>query len=122
MQGIEIECARFISAILDGMAVASTYLSLHILREIIPHKLWVINLQDIIYWCGVSAYLFVQIYYTNNGNLRWFDVLGLVFGVIISCLVLKKIRKISRNFLRRYLKKELRNSENADKIENTKNG
>lgn len=122
MQGIEIECARFISAILDGMVVASTYLSLHILREIIPHKLWVINLQDIIYWCGVSAYLFVQIYYTNNGNLRWFDVLGLVFGVIISCLILKKIRKISRNFLRRYLKKELRNSENADKIENTKNG
>lgn len=117
-----MECARFISAILDGIVVASAYLSLHVLREIIPHKLWVINLQDIIYWCGVSSYLFVQIYYTNNGNLRWFDVLGLVFGVIISYFILKKIRKISRNFLRRYLKKELRNSENADKIENTKNG
>lgn len=99
-----MECARFIRAILDGMLVASAYLSLHVLREIITHKLWVIHLEDAIYWCGVSGYLFVQIYYTNNGNLRWYDVLGLVFGVIISCWILRKIRKTSRKILQRYLK------------------
>ena len=96
-----MECARFIRAILDGVLLTSAYLSLHILREIISHKLWMIHLEDAIYWCGVFAYLFVQIYYTNNGNLRWYDVLGIVLGMIISCLILKKIKEISRKILRR---------------------
>lgn len=122
MDGIAKECARFVSAILDGVLVASTYLILYVFREIIPHKLWTIHIEDGLYWCGVTAYLFVQIYYTNNGNLRWYDVLGLVFGVIIMALILPKLKKISGKILRTNPEKELRNSKKEDKIKDTKIG
>lgn len=94
MLGIEIEFAVFIHAILNGIFVVSVYLSLRVIRRLISHALWVINLEDALYWISTALYLFVQIYHTSDGIVRWYFVLGVVFGAILMRILALAAKKI----------------------------
>lgn len=94
MLGIEIEFAVFVHAILTGIFVVSVYLSLRVIRRLIGHALWVINLEDAFYWTAMALYLFVQIYHTSDGIVRWYFVLGVVFGAIFMRFLALIARKI----------------------------
>ncbi|MCI8638808.1 MAG: hypothetical protein HFG41_06620 [Coprococcus sp.] len=104
MLGIQIEFAVFNHAILTGIFIVSVYLGLRVLRRLIGHALWVINLEDVLYWIFAAGYLFVQIYHTSDGMIRWYFVLGLVIGMLImkfSAFLAKKIDKKISTFLQR---------------------
>lgn len=80
MPEIREEVLIFFQAILAGMIVRFTYRGLHCLREIVRHSLFMIEAEDILFWIATAFYLFVQIYHTSDGSIRWYFVLGIVLG------------------------------------------
>lgn len=94
MLKIERELAIFLHACLMGNVLCAGYLSFTALRHLFSHRKWMIHAEDALYWSSVSIYLFVQIYHTNNGKIRWFSVLGVVIGAIFLWKILCSAQKI----------------------------
>ena len=80
MLGLEKELEIFVHAVIAGMAVYGTYTLLRVIRRIVKHNLLSISIEDFLFWVGTSFYLFIEIYYTSDGSVRWFFILGVVLG------------------------------------------
>ena len=100
------EVGIFISAMYSGSFLLSVYYLIEMIRKIIRHREWTINLEDIFFWIFSGGYLFVQIYHTNNGNIRLYYVLGLVLGALLSWKILRLFEKVWKKFV--HFKKEKR--------------
>ena len=48
------------------------------------------------YWIFMSAYIFSQIYATMYGSIRWYFLLGLVFGVAVIQKLISSGEKIHK--------------------------
>ena len=70
------------------------YICLTYLRKIVKHRKILVDIEDMIYWIGSSLYLFVQIYHTSDGRIRWFFLLGVAVGVVFISWIFKKIKNI----------------------------
>ena len=81
--GIYEELALLCSFFLVGVFLAASYDVLRILRGIIPHSVFFINLEDLIYWMYVAVIVFVELYDKNDGRLRAY-----VFGSILTGMVI----------------------------------
>ena len=104
MLDLEKELSVFLHAVLMGILALAFYFCFEALRHLFPHKRWMIHIEDICYWCIVSVYLFVQLYYTNNGKIRWFGALGIVIGAGIlwkTVLLFQKVAEKIRAFFRK---------------------
>ncbi len=88
--------AIFFHAVLMGIVLFAGYQAREALGHLLPERRWRVHVGDILYWTGASFYLFVQIYYTNNGKIRWYSVLGLVFGTIFLKKILSILQKTAK--------------------------
>ena len=88
------EFAVFVHACLTGIVITASYECLRTVRHLFRHRAWMIDLEDIVYWIVVSLYVFVQIYHTISGVIRWFFALGVVVGVCIFRIFVYLIKKI----------------------------
>ncbi len=79
-------------AILAGMIVYSGYTCIRMFRRNIRHSLLFIAVEDILFWLGTAVYLFVKMYQTSDGSIRWYFVLGVIFGAA-ACRALAAILK-----------------------------
>lgn len=93
MAGVGREVIVFAVAVLSGASVMLAYECLECFREIMKHSLVLIGIEDILYWIGTALYLSVQIYQTNSGRIRWHFILGVVLGVFLMLLFVKKTKK-----------------------------
>lgn len=84
MLGIETELMIFVHAVGAGVTVVLAYELIRILRRIVPHNLLAVSAEDFLFWLGVSFFLFIKIYGTSDGSIRWYFVLGVVVGMIIA--------------------------------------
>ena len=91
--GIEKELSVFIQALLAGNVVCLVYYSLRILRRIIKHNLLAVSLEDAIFWFWTAVYLCLQIYNTSDGSIRWYFVVGVFLGGIVTYCLMEKIIK-----------------------------
>ena len=96
MPGIEKEFFAFLVAIITGVSVRSCYQCLECFRAMVRHKLWMMEIEDFVFWIGSAIYVFVQIYYTSDGSIRWYFALGIVIGVVIATIILRKIKKMTK--------------------------
>jgi len=80
MLGIGTEAIIFLCAALSGIIVRSAYEILRLLRRLIVHNIFVINLEDFFFWVSTSVYLFRQMYHMTYGNIRWFFIIGVILG------------------------------------------
>lgn len=94
MPGIGKEFGVFLHAGLTGILVVAVYLSLRVLRRLVNHALWVINIEDTVFWISSSIYMFVQIYHTSSGLVRWYFVLGVVFGILFMKILVSAAGKM----------------------------
>ena len=94
MPGIEKEAIIFVAAVLTGAVLRLSYECLTCLRQIIKHSLPVVNVEDLLFWIGAAVYLFVQIYQTSNGGIRWYFILGVVVGAVLMSSFVRKIRNL----------------------------
>jgi len=94
MPEIREEIVMFLAAIVSGMVVRLVYQCIECIRKIYRHRLLYIEIEDFLYWVGTAIYLFVQIYHTSYGVVRWNFVLGIVIGAVISTFFIRKIKKV----------------------------
>ena len=92
MPGIEKEGIVFVEALLAGMIVLTSYTCIRKFRRVVKHNLFAVAVEDLVFWIGTAFYLFVQIYHTSDGGIRWYFVLGVVVGATVM-LLLGKIEK-----------------------------
>ncbi len=91
--GIEKELAVFLQAALAGNLVYLTYSVIRVVRRIIKHNLFFVSLEDLIFWIGTGIYLFTKIFQTSNGSIRWYFVIGVLTGGILTHIIICKITK-----------------------------
>lgn len=112
MPEIREEIMIFFLAVISGMIVRFVYRCISCFREIIKHSLWVMGVEDLIYWTGTAVFLFVQIYHTSDGGVRWYFALGVVAGAVFSSIFLIKIENAAKKI---YARKSGKSSKNLAK-------
>lgn len=105
MLEIKEEVIIFLLAAVSGGIVRLFYRFLHCLRQVVHHNLLAIEIEDFLFWIVSALYLFVQIYYTTSGCIRWYFILGVVLGAIIFSYVLWKIEKVYKKIYTQNRKK-----------------
>lgn len=93
------ELIVFLVAVLTGGAVRLAYRCITCFRQLIKHSLIVIGIEDTIFWIASALYVFVQIYYTSSGSIRWYFILGIVLGALICSFILRKLKKSDKKDL-----------------------
>ena len=91
MPGIREETMIFLMAIMSGLIVRLVYRCISCLRQIIRHNHFVTEMEDMVYWVGSAIYLFVQIYNTSDGVIRWYFVLGVAFGAVLMTVFIQRV-------------------------------
>lgn len=109
MPEIRAEIAVFLLAVTAGGVARLSYHCIVCFREIVRHSLFVMGIEDILYWIGAAVYFFVQIYHTSSGGIRWHFILGCVCGAVFASLLIKKIEKFGKKI---YTRKQDKFSEN----------
>ncbi|MBQ7775170.1 MAG: spore cortex biosynthesis protein YabQ [Lachnospiraceae bacterium] len=74
---------------------------LRIVRRVIPHKQFVVSLEDFFFWVFCAIYVFLWMYRFSNGSMRWFAVAGALFGMYLY-------KKLLSGFLVTYVSKLLK--------------
>lgn len=96
MLTIKEEILVFLTAISTGVVIRVGYHCISCFRGIVKHRLLMIEIEDLLFWIAGAVYVFVQIYHTSDGSVRWYFVLGLVIGAAISTIFLRKWKKMTK--------------------------
>lgn len=96
MLGLKKELEIFVHAVVSGMVVYGAYTIIRMVRRIVKHNLIWVSIEDFLFWVGTSFYLFIQIYNTSDGRVRWYLILGVVEGMILLSFVLFLAKKMCR--------------------------
>lgn len=74
---------RFLSvSFLWGMALLFAYDGFIIGRNCIPHKKWVIELEDFLFWILAGCSAFFVMYKMNHGMIRAFSIVAILAGML----------------------------------------
>lgn len=82
-QTIIKEVIFLIHAVLLGVFITCAYDGFIILRRLIKHNIFMVSLEDMIFWIGCAIAVFCMLYEQNNGVVRWFAVAGAALGMLI---------------------------------------
>lgn len=93
-----------LTAVLTGAGLVLAYEVLRIFRRIIPHRLWVIQLEDLLFWIAAGIFIFVQMFRTSYGAVRWYFVCGGVAGAAVCIKIVGVLNKYVKKILK-HLKK-----------------
>lgn len=77
-------------SLLLGIMMTLVYDLFRILRRVFLHHKFLISIEDLIFWfgCGITVFLVMQ--KESNGVLRWFSIVGALFGMFIYRQLLGK--------------------------------
>ncbi len=78
---ILFEVNFFLNSFLLGILITFAYDWFLILRRCFRHNIFMISLEDILFWIACALAVFYMLYRENNGILRWFAVLGATLGM-----------------------------------------
>lgn len=73
----------FLVAVLTGIVIGIFYDVLRIIRKIIPHPYFLVQLEDLLYWIIISGFMFLVLFTKNYGEIRGFVLLGALLGNMI---------------------------------------
>lgn len=82
------EADVLLAAFLTGALLLFIYDVLRIVRKIVPHKLWLVGVEDLLFWIGSALALFAMLYRENSGYIRGFVIGGVLVGMLLYNLLL----------------------------------
>lgn len=98
------EANVLLAALVTGALLLFGYDVLRIIRKVLPHKMWLVGAEDLIFWIGSGVALFAMLYRENSGYIRGFVIGGVLVGMLFYNLLLSAhIVKISVFFLEKIL-------------------
>lgn len=104
-QNIINEVTFLLHSFLLGIAITFAYDGFLVLRRLVSHSLFLISLEDMIFWIACAIGVFYMLYEENNGILRWFAVFGAAIGMLVykksvSPLVINILTTVIRRIFR----------------------
>ena len=72
-----------LQAVAAGVMIPFVYDWLRILRRGIPHRPFVVTLEDFFFWVICSIAVFLWMYRVSNGGMRWFSIAGALTGMFL---------------------------------------
>ncbi len=78
-------------ALLWGGGLCLAYDILRIFRRLIRHRGWMINGEDVLYWLAAAAVFYSLLFRYNQGEIRIFIVLGMIFGGVFYLLTISRV-------------------------------
>lgn len=81
--GILQELEFFGLALLRGILILAIYDVLRIFRRIVPHRVWSISVEDVLYWIGTAFLIFQLLYRENDGAVRGYALLAVAVGMLL---------------------------------------
>lgn len=110
-QNIVNEVTFLLHSFFMGVIITFVYDGFSILRRLIRHNLFLISVEDLIFWIACAIGVFYMLYEENNGILRWFAVFGASMGMliykmsisamivnVISCIIERMVRIVFHIF------------------------
>lgn len=82
------EADVLLAAFLTGALLLFVYDVLRIVRKIVPHKMWLVGVEDVVFWIGSALALFAMLYRENSGYIRGFVIGGVLVGMLLYNLLL----------------------------------
>lgn len=104
MSGIGEELSVFLQALLAGSSVLLAYSCIRIVRRLVKHNLFVVSVEDFFFWIATGLYLFLEMYETSDGSIRWFFVSGVAAGAGFSYGILRLAEKLRQTFAEKHKK------------------
>lgn len=78
----------FILMIIIGFSSGFFYDVLRIIRRTVKHNNIIMNIEDILYWAGVTFAVFYIMLIKNNGEVRFYVIIGILIGMILYFLTI----------------------------------
>lgn len=97
---IRWEGVALLSSLFWGMVYACIYDCIRIFRRVFKHrKLWLLVIEDIIFWIYVGINVFCITFQLNDGVIRGFSLIGYLVGAVVyrytlGRLILKYVTKV----------------------------
>ncbi|GFI44735.1 hypothetical protein IMSAGC019_00037 [Lachnospiraceae bacterium] len=82
-QNIINEVTFLLHSFLLGAVITVVYDVFLILRRLVRHNLFLVSLEDLVFWISCAIGVFYMLYEENNGILRWFAVFGAGLGMVV---------------------------------------
>ncbi len=93
-----------------GIVACGVYCGLKIVRILIKHNKRLIDIEDYVYWVGITWFLFQQIQLVCRGAIRWYFVMGIICGVAIMNVLWKSIERIILRIKKKIIEKVKKNT------------
>lgn len=77
------EADVLLASFFTGMALLLVYDLLRIIRRLIPHSIWAVGTEDLLFWIGGAVVLFAMLYRENSGYIRGFSIGGVLLGMLL---------------------------------------
>ncbi len=100
---ITSQAYAFLLSVAGGMLIALVYDAFRIFRRVVKTGSVVTNVQDLLYWLLATVIMFLNIFYSNDGELRAYLFVGAFLGVVLYTLVFSKIVMGSSLFIVRII-------------------
>ena len=112
-EGIFKELHILAAALLFGGGLAAVYDIIRICRRVITRGIFLVSLEDIIYWIFACIVTFAFFFQVNSGGIRGYIVGGIAIGAALYHFLLGKwiIKGVSHLTL--WAKKQLKNLKKA---------
>ena len=91
MVTINQQAFLFLTCVKTGIIMGVLYDLIRVLRKIINHPNWLVQLEDLLYWIACGCLAFIMIYWRNYGQIRGFVFLGIIIGTVLYFSTVSKL-------------------------------
>jgi len=81
----------FLSTVVAGMVIGLFYDIFRIIRKTTPHRAWVVQLEDVLFWVIATGAMFYFMLQRNFGEIRVFSLLGAAIGAVLYMATLSPV-------------------------------
>ena len=81
----------FLTTVLIGFGIGAVYDLFRVFRIIVPHKSFVVQLEDLFYWIFVTGLMFHIMMDKSYGEIRAFSIIGALLGMTIYFLTFSRL-------------------------------
>lgn len=89
-ESIYHEVRFLLYSFLLGIVITFVYDNIRVFRRVLRHNTFLISVEDLFFWIGVSISIFLLQHRENDGVFRWFSVVGAFLGMVVYRLSLSR--------------------------------
>lgn len=88
---MESQVMLFLTAALTGAVCAFIFDIFRLLRRVFKHPNILVQAEDVLYWLIVSFLMYYVMLLKNNGDIRFYSILGALLGMLLYFLTVSPL-------------------------------